>query len=116
MKPAHANRLVGICVCSTLTIVFFDLKMIWLQMGLPGAQRLPGLPATILVAALAGLATVGTWRERPWGFLLTILLCARENIAAVRSFYSYPANFRTGDIFAQVLSGIPVALGMIAAL
>jgi len=111
-----AHRLVGVCVLSTLTMVAFDLKLVWWQLTLPAAQRSPAVPATVIFAIIATVATIGTWKEKPWGYILAILLCARENIVAVRSFYSYPAQFRPGDIFGLALSGVPVAVGMIAAL
>ena len=44
----------------------------------------------IVLTVAAAVATVGSWKEKRWGYILAVLLCARENIVAVRSFYSQP--------------------------
>jgi hypothetical protein len=116
MKPSLAHRLVGFCAFSTLTIAAFSLKIVWWELSLPPTQRSQGIPMTVVLAIVAAATTVGSWKEKPWGYILAILLCARENIVAVQFYYSQPAGFNFRDIFAVALSGIPLAGGMIAAI
>jgi hypothetical protein len=73
------------------------------------------MPVMLVIAVLAIISSIGSWREKPWGYFLAILLCAGENVMAVKGFYSQPANFRFGDIFGLALSGVPLAGGTIAA-
>lgn len=116
MKPALIHRLVGFCVFSTVMIAAFNLKIVWWQLGLATVQRSAGIPANAILAIAAAAASIGSWREKSWGYILAILLCARENISAFQAFSTQPAHFRVGDFFGLALSGVPVALGMIAAI
>lgn len=90
--------------------------MIWWNLRLPVPQRSHAVAGMVLVAVLALAATVGSWRQKRWGYALAIPLCARENIMAVHSYYSQPVAFRFDDILGIALAGIPVGVGMIAAI
>ena len=74
-----------------------------------------GIIVGVLIGAAAVAALVGSWRERPWGYVLVLLLATLENLLTIFEHFALEANPRIEDLLSIALSGLPLFAAILAA-
>jgi hypothetical protein len=116
MSLATKHRLIGLCVLAMITIAAFSVQMaVWRYTRFPHLQGIPfGMP--LGQALVAGIAGICTWKQKPVGYFLVLLVCALQNIGTAMTQYSQSGPFGYSDILDLCLAGLPLIAAMLAAI